>query len=198
MGVRVPKPVFEIKHWEIPDDPDDGLKINTCWPSMLVPSDPGFALLTNDPWYQKNKLQAATAAVYGKPPAPEIINGKIPLWVKKTPAVPDPDADGTNGADPDAMDIDPPTAGAARRDLNGTSDEGLYDPVEEDREYREYIRMMYERYAGPPPSLTQPAAVPAQPTVMVEENASLVAAPTLKTIVRKSVTAEIVNPTRMP
>lgn len=30
---------------------EDGLRDNTCWPSGLAPKDPGFALLTFDPYY---------------------------------------------------------------------------------------------------------------------------------------------------
>lgn len=71
--VQVPKPVFEIKHWEAPDLPNDGLNDNPCWPSGLVPNDPGFALLTNDPWYDNHPKQAATAAHYHEPPSHAVL-----------------------------------------------------------------------------------------------------------------------------
>ena len=31
--------------------PNDGLNDNPCWPSKIAPQDPGFALLTFDPYY---------------------------------------------------------------------------------------------------------------------------------------------------
>ncbi|KAL8831396.1 MAG: hypothetical protein Q9170_005310 [Blastenia crenularia] len=54
-----------------PNQPDDGLTANPCWPSTLV-NDPGFALLTDDPWYivhPGNAQRHQTAmALYGAPP----------------------------------------------------------------------------------------------------------------------------------
>lgn len=48
--------VFEIKFDQLwPTMPsggnDWGLKENPCWPEDIVPDDPGFVLLTDDPWY---------------------------------------------------------------------------------------------------------------------------------------------------
>jgi hypothetical protein len=34
-----------------PAGSDDGLKVNDCWPSSIAPLDPGFVLLSVDPWY---------------------------------------------------------------------------------------------------------------------------------------------------
>ncbi|KAM6505488.1 hypothetical protein FSOLCH5_014701 [Fusarium solani] len=33
---------------------DDGLWENDCWPSAIAKTDPGFALLAIDDWYDKN------------------------------------------------------------------------------------------------------------------------------------------------
>ncbi|KAI9167962.1 putative hydrolase [Paramyrothecium foliicola] len=52
--------IFSIGDWDgQPKDDNDGLYENICWPSQLVPDDPGWALLTNDEWYTRSmdKLQ---------------------------------------------------------------------------------------------------------------------------------------------
>ena len=53
----------------MPNQPDYGLTANPCWPSTLV-DDPGFALLTSDPWYLDpgNAQRLKTAKLYSKPP----------------------------------------------------------------------------------------------------------------------------------
>jgi hypothetical protein len=75
----VPQPVFEISDWDgLPNDPDYGLKINPCWPSRIVPNDPGFALLTDDSYYERlpGLLQSLTISNYAKPPPANVIAGK--------------------------------------------------------------------------------------------------------------------------
>ncbi|OBR02336.1 Chitinase [Colletotrichum higginsianum IMI 349063] len=70
LKVTIPNAVFEINHWEQTPAKDDGLWDNPCWPSMLRPNDPGYALLTNDAWYAKNPgAQQFTAAYHNAPPA---------------------------------------------------------------------------------------------------------------------------------
>ncbi|KAH8178372.1 killer toxin alpha/beta [Sarocladium implicatum] len=77
-GIRIPRAVFEIKHWEQPVVPDDGLEINPCWPSVLVPNDPGFVLLTDDPWYRNNKPGGwPSTALYKNPPPKHVTAGKM-------------------------------------------------------------------------------------------------------------------------
>lgn len=46
-------PEFTISSWGQQGNapPDDGMSLNRCWPSGLAPLDPGFPLLTFDPWY---------------------------------------------------------------------------------------------------------------------------------------------------
>ncbi|UKZ57771.1 hypothetical protein TrVGV298_011632 [Trichoderma virens] len=45
------RPEFTISSWGPPVSPDAGLWDNPCWPSGIAAGDPGFALLTFDPWY---------------------------------------------------------------------------------------------------------------------------------------------------
>ncbi|KAK8028608.1 carbohydrate-binding module family 24 protein [Apiospora marii] len=52
-------PQFTIASWEHKAKTDDGLWDNPCWPKEATPTDPGFALLENDPWYTRNNRQPA-------------------------------------------------------------------------------------------------------------------------------------------
>jgi hypothetical protein len=55
VGITVDhRPRFTIGSWGHAANPlpDDGLSANPCWPSAAAPDDPGFALMTYDPWYQ--------------------------------------------------------------------------------------------------------------------------------------------------
>jgi hypothetical protein len=45
-------PHFSITSFpQAPAGSDDGLRLNDCWPSAIAPQDPGFVLLSVDPWY---------------------------------------------------------------------------------------------------------------------------------------------------
>jgi hypothetical protein len=50
-----------------------GITTNPCWPSVLT-NDPGFALFTNDPWY--NAYPAPLKYIYAKTPSGAITVGK--------------------------------------------------------------------------------------------------------------------------
>jgi hypothetical protein len=79
VGVEVPNAVFEIKHWEhttATSHADDGLHVNRCWPSTLVPNDPGFALLTDDPWYLNHPAAAISTVLYSAAPLNAVTSGK--------------------------------------------------------------------------------------------------------------------------
>lgn len=56
----------------------DGLTANPCWPSSLI-QDPGFALLTNDAWYDTQPALKALVAqhLYLNPPDAAYTSGKI-------------------------------------------------------------------------------------------------------------------------
>lgn len=56
---------MEFEHTRNPL-PNDGLDDNPCWPSKIAPKDPGFALLTFDPYYTSlyGKDQAKTKHPY--------------------------------------------------------------------------------------------------------------------------------------
>ncbi|KAF2172134.1 hypothetical protein M409DRAFT_49876 [Zasmidium cellare ATCC 36951] len=65
--------VFEIK-FNFGDSPpseknDWLLKENPCWPEDIAPEDPGFVLLTNDPYYNSHPEAKATVASYAEPPS---------------------------------------------------------------------------------------------------------------------------------
>ncbi|KAL7936765.1 hypothetical protein V8C35DRAFT_296407 [Trichoderma chlorosporum] len=45
------RPEFTISSWGQPASPDAGLSANPCWPKGIAAADPGFALLTFDPYY---------------------------------------------------------------------------------------------------------------------------------------------------
>ena len=78
-------------------DDDYMLSSNPCWPSSIVPNDPGYALLTDDAWYQGASAEARKyTKSYG-------VNGPIPqeLLAKagdKRP--PSPDSDGSSNKKP--------------------------------------------------------------------------------------------------
>ncbi|KAL3292680.1 class V chitinase chi100 [Colletotrichum asianum] len=68
--------IFTIKDWDnLSEEKDDapkwhGLKENKCWPSLLAPEDPGFALLTDDEFYKQGQhpeLAHHTASYRGLP-----------------------------------------------------------------------------------------------------------------------------------
>lgn len=48
------KPEFTIVDWDSNLSKDGGLEKNDCWPKQLAALDPGFALLSYDPWYRNN------------------------------------------------------------------------------------------------------------------------------------------------
>ena len=59
-------------------DPD-GLTANPCWPSTLI-NDPGFALLTNDNYYDDAPIATVLAiqrGLYQQAPGPQYVNGKV-------------------------------------------------------------------------------------------------------------------------
>jgi hypothetical protein len=54
-SITVPhRPEFTIDTWGHTPLTDDGLDENDCWPETKTPKDPGFALLSYDPWYTDN------------------------------------------------------------------------------------------------------------------------------------------------
>ncbi|KAL0935697.1 chitinase [Colletotrichum truncatum] len=78
VGVKVPNAVFEIKHWDhtkITSLRDDGLWDNPCWPSALLPNDPGFVLLTDDPWYGNNANAQVSTDEYNSAPPSALTSG---------------------------------------------------------------------------------------------------------------------------
>jgi len=65
---------------------DYGIEANPCWPKRLVP-DPGFALLTDDPWYDNHQQEFYYAQFYSDPPPLEATANEPPLaghWKKRS------------------------------------------------------------------------------------------------------------------
>jgi hypothetical protein len=62
-------PEFTITGWDHAANPlpNDGLNDNPCWPSTIAPQDPGFALLTFDPYYNKKKPPYTYTEAYDPP-----------------------------------------------------------------------------------------------------------------------------------
>lgn len=61
--------VFSLEFSNMPGNiVDAGITANPCWPKDLV-DDPGFALMTNDPWYNRaaNRPRKRHTANYGNP-----------------------------------------------------------------------------------------------------------------------------------
>ncbi|EUC34226.1 glycoside hydrolase family 18 protein [Bipolaris zeicola 26-R-13] len=61
--------------------PDFGMTANLCWPETLV-NDPGFALLTDDPWYARGNNRGQFTQYYNQAPLAQFTNGKVnqPTW----------------------------------------------------------------------------------------------------------------------
>jgi hypothetical protein len=59
------RPEFSISSWP-PAAPNDGMLVNQCWP-RIAPNDPGFTLLTFDPFYQGQPPPYNYAAAWDPP-----------------------------------------------------------------------------------------------------------------------------------
>jgi chitinase len=70
---------------------DDGMTENLCYPSTLI-DDPGFALLTDDKWYNAHPIDKQYRGEYAAPPIDIVTQGKVnnPGWNKRWT---DPDLD---------------------------------------------------------------------------------------------------------
>lgn len=74
------RPEFSWSKWGQAAKPpvSDGLKENPCWPDHLAPDDPGFQLLTADPFYQGNKPPYDYREKVNAAPMPKIQGAIIP------------------------------------------------------------------------------------------------------------------------
>ena len=78
----------------VPSDPYDGLLENKCWPSILVPGDLGFALLTHDEYYTRAggmgaRMRKADVEAYAFLPPQAVTMGKVKLWKREGAAFDD-------------------------------------------------------------------------------------------------------------
>lgn len=86
--VETLRAIFSIAGFEgLQPLPEDGLRDNPCYPSDLV-DDPGWALLTDDPWYHDaaNAQHRASATLYQKAPDVQkvrdaLARGGVPRWL---------------------------------------------------------------------------------------------------------------------
>jgi chitinase len=76
--VTTTQSTVRIRFINMPNEPDDGLTANPCWPSTLV-DDPGFALLTDDPWYIGEPQRKQYTAYYPHPVPAAVTMGKPPM-----------------------------------------------------------------------------------------------------------------------
>ncbi len=112
-----------------PDEKNSfGLQMNPCWPQAILPNDPGFALLTNDPWYTKlgHVPNPDTRPQYSKQPTDDMKKA-AEVWNKDNPGgAGDKHGANTPPAVPDdANNKKPnPPGGGHKRDLE-MLDDGL-------------------------------------------------------------------------
>ncbi|KAI0467970.1 glycosyl hydrolases family 18-domain-containing protein [Xylaria cf. heliscus] len=76
--VTTTQSTVRIRFINMPNDPDDGLTANPCWPSTLI-DDPGFALLTDDPWYLGEPQRRQYLPYYAHDPPLAVTMGKPPM-----------------------------------------------------------------------------------------------------------------------
>ncbi|KAF5523516.1 Chitotriosidase-1 [Colletotrichum aenigma] len=67
--------VMKMKFINMPNLADDGIPDNPCYPKTLI-DDPGFALMTNDPWYNAHPASKRNTRLYRNAPGANIIAGK--------------------------------------------------------------------------------------------------------------------------
>lgn len=79
--VTYTRAVFELDFQNIPQGgpPSEAnnwyLEQNPCWPKDIVPKDPGFVLLTDDPWYtEHHKDLLKDVGIYAEPPSAQMID----------------------------------------------------------------------------------------------------------------------------
>ncbi|KAM0325563.1 hypothetical protein ACHAQA_007550 [Verticillium albo-atrum] len=150
VGVEVPNAVFEIKHWEQPPTYDDGLWENPCWPEMLLPLDPGWALLTNDEWYAKNPGARHSTHLYNQPPPQAVTQGKTKWKTFAGRALVGARDEVWDGEDFDE-EVTPVTMG-------GEIVEDVVFVDEDGNEVVGFVEVVAEGMAmAKPPALTQPA-----------------------------------------
>ncbi|KAI1827703.1 glycosyl hydrolases family 18-domain-containing protein [Xylaria intraflava] len=75
--VAIRQATVSIRFVNMPNLPDSGLTANPCWPSTLV-DDPGFALLTDDPWYFDHPQRQMYTREYAVAPPFAVTAGKPP------------------------------------------------------------------------------------------------------------------------
>lgn len=69
---------FDFHEWPTKEN-EYLLEANPCWPEDIVPKDPGYVLLTDDPWYKKSEMGRQAAKRNAK--LPDIYeNSPPPGW----------------------------------------------------------------------------------------------------------------------
>jgi chitinase len=124
--VRKMETVIDVGFVNMGNMPADfGIFDNPCWPETLV-NDPGFALLTDDPWYRGGNNRGQFTQYYAQPPLPQFTNGKINKltwgWTQpkplnsgnNNPPASDSDSDDSMPDAPDDEENDPSFPGGRR------------------------------------------------------------------------------------
>ncbi|KAH7228394.1 hypothetical protein B0J15DRAFT_530791 [Fusarium solani] len=191
VGIKIPNAVFEIKHWEQPAAKDDGLWENKCWPSMILPDDPGYALLTDDPWYQHNPNAQASTAVYNVAPLNAVTSGKTkwttysgrPLIAARSI---DDDIDIPYGATPMTCKI--PVQVMQERSIVVDEDEGEYEYEEILPSDIDCSKLAQAIFAPvPPPTLSSPRKTSAVASAVIEVREEVEKEPTPGSVVLMNV-----------
>lgn len=114
--------VFEMKFnfGETPPSEENEwyLRENPCWPQDIAPDDPGFVLLTDDPYYDHNPKAKATVASYAEPPSRKRFDEANAARVKRLGSqyeVSDEDVPAADPPPPKAKKPNPPSGSNARR-----------------------------------------------------------------------------------
>ncbi|KAK4508202.1 hypothetical protein PRZ48_001940 [Zasmidium cellare] len=113
--------VFEIQ-FNFGDKPpskqnDWYLKENPCWPEDIAPDDPGFVLLTNDPYYNHHPEAKATIASYAEPPSRKRFDEANAARVKRFGAAAEIPDKGVPAADPPPPKARRPNPGSGSKFL---------------------------------------------------------------------------------
>lgn len=114
--------VFKIdfNFGDTPPSEDDEwyLKENPCWPQDIAPNDPGFVLLTDDPYYKHNVEAKATVTSYADPPSRKRFDEANAARIKRygpQSEVPDHDVPAADPPPPKAKKPNPPSGSKGSR-----------------------------------------------------------------------------------
>ena len=102
------------RQWPLdpPEQHNWGLNDNACWPSAIVPNDPGYVLLLNDKWYSTQPAARQSTAMYSRSPPAALMQQASARWI----------AAGNHKRSPDTLDLLQPEGNSTRGDTPGGND----------------------------------------------------------------------------